>query len=202
MTKHQFAIRHKGKTLGVKDSSQLSRLLDCGEVDRSDKIFIIAEKRWISIEEFLSFAQPDSVETPPETPAPQSQEYAFKPKHSTQEFASLMAELTERSPQPGHSHGESEFSIGEQKTIHKLDEGKKTTRFHEPVSEAGTPSRALPSSRPASLAVWAAAVALVLGLAAGWYGSMWVLKDSSQNSNGRKVMQALEHGSSSGGIKN
>ncbi len=46
-----FAIKREGKTLGVKDVDQLRRLVSLSEISEKDSVYIIAEKRWCTIEE-------------------------------------------------------------------------------------------------------------------------------------------------------
>lgn len=49
--KHIFAIRFNGKTLGIRDAQQLVRLVDTDQLGAADKVFVIAEKRWIGLTE-------------------------------------------------------------------------------------------------------------------------------------------------------
>ncbi len=51
MTKHRFAINHQGRTLGITDERQLSRLLRLGELATSAKVFVLAEKKWVFVSE-------------------------------------------------------------------------------------------------------------------------------------------------------
>ncbi len=48
---HKYAIKRKGKTLGIKDDEQLTGLVKRGKIKPEDRVYVLEEKQWVSAED-------------------------------------------------------------------------------------------------------------------------------------------------------
>lgn len=186
MASHKYAIKAKGKTLGIRDNDQLCNLLRDGKISCRDKVFVLDEKCWSTIADIEGF------EPHPESPA-MTTEYAEKNPESgaeersvssplkttkkdiarTDEFVELMTELSTNTEllaqsEAGPDDGD-EFQVEDQKTIHKISSLPKRPARHKTTLVAAkvpNPERGWGDHK---IAVLAAILIIVMGIAAGFF---------------------------------
>ncbi len=48
---HKYAIKRKGKTLGIKDDEQLTGLVKRGKIKPEDRVYVLDSKQWVNAED-------------------------------------------------------------------------------------------------------------------------------------------------------
>ncbi len=194
MGRHQYAIKHNGRTLGIHDQEQLSRLVYSGELKADASVFVIKDKRWVSLTSLLDVESAvQQKETVPQ-PAQIAEEQDLPP---IQEFSSLINEIEVKEDKsarvPTQRELERDLSIETGRTIHKLPAlaAGRSARLSEPAVAAKVPN---PEGwfGETRRAIAVMALALFLGLAAGLFGST-MLQDDLSNTNGSAIRQAESH---------
>lgn len=141
ISKHAYAIKVDGKTLGIRDDGQLARLVEGGKLKPGDKVYALAAKRWVDVASLLAPAA--SVRTAPE-------------------FTTLVNELATL-------HDATSKSLHAVRDVSAPDraERRPSWRLTEARIAARTPN---PEGGMPRAAIAVAALALALGLVAGFYG--------------------------------
>lgn len=163
--KHIFAIRYNGKTLGVRDAQQLVRLVDTDQLKAADKVFVIAEKRWINlteVPEVMSYLALKEMNRGPALSAPQ------RPSRSGREYDTMVNELeTLRAPQ----------TPAKPRIMHS------SQRLTQTVIAARRPNPE-GSSRYARVVLIAGTAALLMGMVFGFFAfDAWIAPKAAPGQN-------------------
>lgn len=211
MSKHQYALRYGGKTLGVKDSAQLARLIKGGKITLDSQVFILAEKRWLRISELSEFSKAkgdafedgDRIEVEAvisgnegyhlsPTAELEAAEYLGDDATTTAEFVALINEIevpaSSRTESLSKSQG-SAFDIDSGRTIHKIPQvsrGGHSPRLTDTQVAAKVPN---PESSGKTAAFVFALVIFIVGLLLGLAGATFLANNPSLNSD-RAMLQA------------